>query len=64
MNARTRCSALLGTLCLVASVALSTASADEPGPPARQAAVTLTEVAEAQNPTAGAAGPGDTLWIA
>ncbi|MFE1147783.1 PQQ-dependent sugar dehydrogenase [Streptomyces albidoflavus] len=64
MNVRTRCSAVIGTLCLVASVALATASADEPDTPVQPNAVTLTDVAKAQNPTAGAAGPDDTVWIA
>ncbi|MEU2756306.1 PQQ-dependent sugar dehydrogenase [Streptomyces albidoflavus] len=64
MNVRTRCSAVIGTLCLVASVALATASADEPDTPVQPDTVTLTDVAEAQNPTAGAAGPDDTVWIA
>ncbi|MFC7472076.1 hypothetical protein ACFQVA_38070 [Actinomadura keratinilytica] len=52
MNVRTRCSAVIGTLCLVASVALATASADEPDTPVQPDAVTLTDVAKAQNPTA------------
>lgn len=64
MNVPARYSAVIASLCLVASLALATASADEPGPAAQPAAVTLTEVARAQNPTAGAAGPGGTLWIA
>ncbi|MFF5568183.1 PQQ-dependent sugar dehydrogenase [Streptomyces sp. NPDC012623] len=65
MKVRTRSSAIIGTICLVASLTLATASADEAVAPPRQAAeVTLKEVARAQNPTAGAAGPGDTVWIA
>ncbi|MEV1048163.1 PQQ-dependent sugar dehydrogenase [Streptomyces sp. NPDC049916] len=64
MNVRTRCSAVLGTLCLVASLALATASADEPDAPLQPVSAALTEVARAQSPTAGAAGPGDTVWIA
>ncbi|MET9551408.1 PQQ-dependent sugar dehydrogenase [Streptomyces sp. NPDC006645] len=63
MKVRTRSSAILGTICLVGSLALGPASADEPAAP-KQAAVALTEVATAQNPIAGAAGPGDTVWIA
>ncbi|MEW1796538.1 MULTISPECIES: PQQ-dependent sugar dehydrogenase [Streptomyces] len=63
MKVRTRSSAILGTICLVGSLALGPASADEPAAP-KQAAVALTEVATAQNPIAGAAGPDDTVWIA
>ncbi|MFI2291259.1 PQQ-dependent sugar dehydrogenase [Streptomyces niveus] len=63
MKVRTRSSAILGTICLVGSLALGPASADEPAAP-KQAAVALTEVATAQNPVAGAAGPDDTVWIA
>ncbi|MGW6304427.1 PQQ-dependent sugar dehydrogenase [Streptomyces niveus] len=63
MKVRTRSSAILGTICLVGSLALGPASADEPTAP-KQAAVALTEVARAQNPIAGAAGPDDTVWIA
>lgn len=63
MNMRTRSSAIIGALCLVASLALTTASADEPAP--RQApTVALKKVTTAANPTAGAAGPGGTVWIA
>ncbi|MFE9459552.1 PQQ-dependent sugar dehydrogenase [Streptomyces californicus] len=65
MNVRTRSSAIIATLCLVTSLALTSASADEsatgPGP---RAVAALTPVAKATSPTAGAAGPGDTLWIA
>ncbi|MBO3676066.1 sorbosone dehydrogenase family protein [Streptomyces sp. NEAU-YJ-81] len=65
MKVRTRSSAIIGTICLVASLALTTASADEPAAPRQAAAkVALKNVATAQNPTAGAAGPGDTVWIA
>ncbi|MEV8414780.1 PQQ-dependent sugar dehydrogenase [Streptomyces niveus] len=63
MKVRTRSSAILGTICLVGSLALGPASADEPAAP-KQAAVALTEVATAQNPIAGAAGPDNTVWIA
>ncbi|EST24689.1 PQQ-dependent sugar dehydrogenase [Streptomyces niveus] len=63
MKVRTRSSAILGTICLVGSLALGPASADEPAAP-KKAAVALTEVATAQNPIAGAAGPDDTVWIA
>lgn len=57
-------SAIAAGFCLaVSGVALSAANADPPADSA-QAAVELTTVAEAQNPSAGAAGPGDTLWIA
>ncbi|MFD7519274.1 PQQ-dependent sugar dehydrogenase [Streptomyces niveus] len=63
MKVRTRSSAILGTICLVGSLALGPASADEPAAP-KQAAVALTEVATAQNPIAGAAGPDGTVWIA
>ncbi|MEU0282989.1 PQQ-dependent sugar dehydrogenase [Streptomyces sp. NPDC088147] len=65
MKVRTRSSAIIGSICLVASLALTTASADEPAVPRQAAAeVALTKVATAQNPIAGAAGPGDTVWIA
>ncbi|MEU3057721.1 PQQ-dependent sugar dehydrogenase [Streptomyces griseus] len=64
MKFRTRSSAIIGTLCLVTSLALATASADEPAAPVQPVNASLTEVAKAQGPSAGAAGPGDTLWIA
>ncbi|MFD7061455.1 PQQ-dependent sugar dehydrogenase [Streptomyces sp. NPDC059906] len=64
MNTRTRMSAIVATLGLVGSLALATASADESRTPGSAAQVALTEVARAQNPTAGAAGPQDTVWIA
>ncbi|WP_199549459.1 sorbosone dehydrogenase family protein [Streptomyces sp. N35] len=64
MNVRTRTSAIIGTICLAASLALSTASAEEPAAPAQAPPVALTEVAKAQNPIAGTAGPGGTLWVA
>ncbi|MGW6735883.1 PQQ-dependent sugar dehydrogenase [Streptomyces sp. NPDC055013] len=64
MRVRIRSTAIIGTICLVASLALTVASADEPDAPRRAAKVTLKNVATAQNPTAGAAGPGGKLWIA
>ncbi|WP_405983687.1 PQQ-dependent sugar dehydrogenase [Streptomyces sp. NBC_00872] len=64
MKVRTRSSAIIGTICLVASLTLATAFADEPAAPRQAAEVTLEQVATAQNPIAGAAGPGDTVWIA
>ncbi|MGW7091824.1 PQQ-dependent sugar dehydrogenase [Streptomyces sp. NPDC054874] len=64
MKFRTRSSAIIGTLCLVTSLALATASADEPAAPVQPVNASLTEVARAQGPSAGAAGPDDTLWIA
>ncbi|MFH9267674.1 PQQ-dependent sugar dehydrogenase [Streptomyces sp. NPDC017546] len=64
MRFRTRSSAIIGTLCLVTSLALATASAHEPAAPDRPVSASLTEVARAQGPSAGAAGPDDTLWIA
>lgn len=64
MKFRTRSSAIIGTLCLVTSLALATASAVEPADPVKPASASLTEVARAQGPSAGAAGPDDTLWIA
>ncbi|MDQ1031060.1 glucose/arabinose dehydrogenase [Streptomyces umbrinus] len=64
MKVRTRSTAFIGTICLVASLALTTASADEPAAPRQAAKVALREVAKAQNPIAGAAGPGGTVWIA
>jgi len=64
VKVRTRSSAIIGTLCLVASLALTTASADELGTPRQAADAVLTTVATAQNPIAATAGPGNTLWIA
>ncbi|MCI3935160.1 PQQ-dependent sugar dehydrogenase [Streptomyces sp. AN091965] len=64
MNVRTRSSAIVGALCLVASLALTTASADERAAPGQAPKVALTKVATAQNPIAGTAGPGGTVWIA
>ncbi|MFI1225023.1 MULTISPECIES: PQQ-dependent sugar dehydrogenase [unclassified Streptomyces] len=64
MKFRTRSSAIIGTLCLVTSLALATASADEPAAPVQPVTASLTEVARAQGPSAGTAGPDDTLWIA
>ncbi|MDJ1136060.1 PQQ-dependent sugar dehydrogenase [Streptomyces iconiensis] len=59
-------SVIIGTLTLVATLALSTAAAvEQEAPPRAEAAkVKLTEVAQAENPTAGVAGPADTVWIA
>ncbi|MFD6989117.1 PQQ-dependent sugar dehydrogenase [Streptomyces sp. NPDC059943] len=66
MKFRTRSSAIIGTICLATSLAFATAYADEPAAPPKAAAadVALTEVATAQNPIAGAAGPDGTVWIA
>ncbi|TXL86963.1 PQQ-dependent sugar dehydrogenase [Streptomyces sp. IB2014 016-6] len=65
MKFRTRSSAIIGTICLATSLAFATAYADEPAaPPEAAAEVALTEVATAQNPVAGAAGPDGTVWIA
>ncbi|GHA08924.1 hypothetical protein GCM10010372_05400 [Streptomyces tauricus] len=66
MKVRTRSSAIIGTLCLVASLtlALTTASADESVSPVRAPTVVLTTLTAAQSPTAGAAGPDGTVWIA
>ncbi|MGQ4370193.1 PQQ-dependent sugar dehydrogenase [Streptomyces violaceoruber] len=64
MNTRTRMSAIVATLGLLGSLALATASADESRTSGSAAQIALTEVARAQNPTAGAAGPQDTVWIA
>ncbi|MFD5974327.1 PQQ-dependent sugar dehydrogenase [Streptomyces bacillaris] len=61
MKVRTRSSALIGALFLSVSLTLATASADEP--PA-QPQVVLTEVARAQGPSVGAAGPDGRVWIA
>ncbi|WP_416973772.1 PQQ-dependent sugar dehydrogenase [Streptomyces sp. 4F14] len=60
MKVPTRSSAIIGTLGLVASLALTTASAGEREAPQ----VVLTTVATAQSPVAGTAGPGGTVWIA
>ncbi|MFI6083769.1 PQQ-dependent sugar dehydrogenase [Streptomyces sp. NPDC051217] len=65
MKFRTRSSAIIGTICLIGSLALGQASADEPTAPRPSAAeVVLTEVGTALNPIAGAAGPDGTVWIA
>ncbi|WP_329474163.1 PQQ-dependent sugar dehydrogenase [Streptomyces sp. NBC_01723] len=64
MKVPTRLSAIIGTLGLVGYLALATAYADEPAIGTSAPQVALTEVARATNPTAGAAGPGDTVWIA
>ncbi|MGV9573815.1 PQQ-dependent sugar dehydrogenase [Streptomyces nigra] len=64
MKVRTRSSTIIGTICLVASLALTTASADEPAAARQTAQITLKQVATAKNPTAGAAGPGGRLWVA
>lgn len=64
MKVRTRSSAIIATICLVASLALTAASADEPADPPQVPKVALTKVATATNPTAGAAGPGGTVWLA
>ncbi|WP_112491209.1 PQQ-dependent sugar dehydrogenase [Streptomyces bacillaris] len=61
MKVRTRSSAIIGALFLSVSLTLATASADEP--PA-QPQVVLTEVARAQGPSGGAAGPDGRVWIA
>ncbi|WP_419999807.1 PQQ-dependent sugar dehydrogenase [Streptomyces boninensis] len=62
MKVRTRSSAIIGSICLFATIALGSASAA----PERsaEAAVSLTKVATAKNPTAGVAGPGDSVWVA
>jgi glucose/arabinose dehydrogenase len=64
VKVRTRIPAIIGTICLVASLALTTASADEPAAARQTAQITLKQVATAKNPTAGAAGPGGKLWVA
>ncbi|MFI6092906.1 PQQ-dependent sugar dehydrogenase [Streptomyces sp. NPDC051218] len=64
MNVRTRSSAIIGTICLIASLALATASADEPASPRQAPTVALKKVTTATNPTAGTAGPGGTVWLA
>ncbi|MEU5951212.1 PQQ-dependent sugar dehydrogenase [Streptomyces sp. NPDC047525] len=64
MKVRTRSSAIIATICLVASLALTAASADEPAAPRQVPKVALTKVTTAANPSAGAAGPGGTVWIA
>ncbi|MFE6164395.1 PQQ-dependent sugar dehydrogenase [Streptomyces sp. NPDC056486] len=64
MKVRTRSSAIIGTLALVASLALTTASADEPATTQQAPKVALTKVTTAANPTAGTAGPGGSVWIA
>ncbi|MFJ3300498.1 PQQ-dependent sugar dehydrogenase [Streptomyces bacillaris] len=61
MKVRTRSSAIIGALFLSVSLTFATASAGEP--PA-QPQVVLTEVARAQGPSAGAAGPDGRVWIA
>ncbi|MFJ3583306.1 PQQ-dependent sugar dehydrogenase [Streptomyces sp. NPDC090127] len=73
MNMRTRSSAIIGTISLVASLALTTASAEDRdarhqvakvAQAGKTAKIALTKVATARNPTAGTAGPGGTVWIA
>ncbi|GGK10196.1 hypothetical protein GCM10011583_47900 [Streptomyces camponoticapitis] len=65
MKFRTRSTAIIGTICLIGSLALGQASADERSAPRPAAAeVVLTEVGTALNPIAGAAGPDGTVWIA
>ncbi|MFJ8870302.1 PQQ-dependent sugar dehydrogenase [Streptomyces sp. NPDC102473] len=64
MKVRTRSSAIIGAICLAASLTLTAASADEPAAPPQTAKVVLKKVATAQNPSAGTAGPGGTVWIA
>lgn len=64
MKVRTRTSAIIGTICLVASLGLASAYAGESADPQQAAQVALDKVARAKNPSAGAAGPGDTLWVA
>ncbi|MGW6275249.1 PQQ-dependent sugar dehydrogenase [Streptomyces sp. NPDC055060] len=64
MNVRTRSTALIGAVCLIASLALTTASADEPATSRQAPAVALKKVTTAANPTAGTAGPGGTVWLA
>ncbi|GAA1889416.1 PQQ-dependent sugar dehydrogenase [Streptomyces durmitorensis] len=64
MKVRTRSSAIIATICLVASLALTAAFADEPTAPRQVPKVALTKVTTAANPSAGAAGPGGTVWIA
>ncbi|MFD3483259.1 PQQ-dependent sugar dehydrogenase [Streptomyces sp. NPDC058665] len=64
MKVRTRSSVIISAVCLVASLALTTASADEPAASRKAAGVELTQVATAQNPIAGTAGPGGQVWIA
>ncbi|MBZ6135868.1 PQQ-dependent sugar dehydrogenase [Streptomyces olivaceus] len=63
MKVRTRISAIIGALGLVGSLAVATATA-EPATREGAAQIALTEVASATTPTAGAAGPGGTVWIA
>lgn len=57
-------SVIIGTIGIAVSLALSTASAEERAAPRQAAAVGLTEVASADSPTAGVAGPDDSVWIA
>ncbi|MFI8357699.1 PQQ-dependent sugar dehydrogenase [Streptomyces cyaneofuscatus] len=59
MKVRTRSSAIIGALFLAVTLTLTTASAEEPS-----AQVVLTEVARAQGPSTGAAGPDGKVWIA
>ncbi|MEU9700957.1 PQQ-dependent sugar dehydrogenase [Streptomyces sp. NPDC047981] len=64
MKVRTTSSAINCAVCLVASLALSTASAEDRAPRQKVTKIALTKVATAQNPIAGAAGPGGKVWIA
>lgn len=64
MTFRTKSSAVIGAVCLVASLGLASANADDSTQSRQAPEVVLEEVAEATNPTAGAAGPEGTVWIA
>ena len=64
MTFRRKSSAVIGAVCLVASLGLASASADDSTQTRQAPQVVLEEVAEATNPTAGAAGPEGTVWIA
>ncbi|MGW6534029.1 PQQ-dependent sugar dehydrogenase [Streptomyces venezuelae] len=64
MKVRTSSTAVIGSICLIASLALTTASADEPAASRQNAKVALKKVATAKNPSGGAAGPGGAVWIA
>jgi glucose/arabinose dehydrogenase len=64
---RTLIRAMAGALCPALAVALAAcaeATGDPSDAPLREGLVTLTEVATAEAPSAGAAGPDGTLWIA
>ncbi|MFI0977663.1 PQQ-dependent sugar dehydrogenase [Streptomyces sp. NPDC021093] len=64
MKFRPKHLAAVSALCLVASLGLVSAHADETAGPRQAPKVTLKAVATAKNPSAAAAGPDGRVWIA